>query len=116
MISKSKLDDSFSHSQFLIDGFHTSFRFDRNKNGGGILLYIWEDISSKFLSHYFPSAENVFVEIILHKKKWHISCSNNHNNNNIKNHLEIISKALDAFFTKYENIIILGDFNVCVYD
>ena len=37
MICELKLDDSFPHGQFLIDGFHTSFRFDRNKNGGGIL-------------------------------------------------------------------------------
>ena len=37
MIRELKLNDSFPHGQFLIDGFHTSFRFDRNKNGGGIL-------------------------------------------------------------------------------
>ena len=35
MISESKLDASFPHDQFLIDGFHTPFRFDCNKNGGG---------------------------------------------------------------------------------
>ena len=40
MISESKLDDSFPRGQFLIDGFHTSFRFDRNKNGRGMLLYV----------------------------------------------------------------------------
>ena len=44
VMSESKLDDSFSHGQFLIDGFHTVFRFDRNKNGGGILLYVRENI------------------------------------------------------------------------
>ena len=40
----------------------------------------------------------------------------NPNKNSIKNHLEIISKSLDAFSTKYENILLLGDFNVCVDD
>ena len=45
-----------------------------------------------------------------------MNCSYNPNNNNIKNHLEIISKALDAFSTKYENIILLGGFNVCADD
>ena len=43
-----------------------------------------------------------------------INCSYNPNKNNIKNHLEIISKALDAFSTKYENIILLDKFDVCV--
>ena len=101
MISESKLDDSFPHGQFLIDGFHTPFRYDRNKNGGGILLYVRQDIPAKTLSHDFPSAESFFVDIILHKKKWRINCSYNPNKNNIKNHLEIISKVLDAFSTKY---------------
>ena len=116
MISESKLRDSFQHGQFSIDGFHTTFRFDRNKNGRGILLYVWEDILAKILSHDFHSAESFFVEIILHKKKWLIISSYNPNKNNIKNHLEITSKALDAFSTKYENIILLGDFNLCVDD
>ena len=31
MISETKLDDSFPQGQFLIDGFHSPFRFDRNK-------------------------------------------------------------------------------------
>ena len=42
--------------------------------------------------------------------------SDNPNKNNIKNHFEIISKALDAFSTKCENIILLGDFNICLDD
>ena len=53
MISESKLDNSFPHGQFLTDRFHTHFRFDCNKNGGEILLYVWEDIPAKFLSHDF---------------------------------------------------------------
>ena len=47
MISESKLDGSFPDGQFLIDGFHRLFRFDRNKNGGGVLLYVREDIPAK---------------------------------------------------------------------
>ena len=115
-ISESKLDESFPQGQFLIDGFHTPFRFDRNKNGGGILFFVREDIPAKVLSHDFPSTESFFVEIILHKKKWLINCSYNPTKNNIKNHLETISRALDTFSTKYENLVLLGDFNVCVDD
>ena len=70
------------------------------------------DIPVQILSDDFPSTESFFVEMILHKKKWLINCSCNPNKNNIKNHLEIISNALDVFSTKYENIILLGDFNV----
>ena len=50
MISETKLDESFPIGQFLIDGCSVPFRLDRNKNGGGILLYVREDIPSKLLS------------------------------------------------------------------
>ena len=62
MIPESKLDDSFPRSQFLIDGFHRPLRFDRNKNGGGILLYVREDIPAEILSHHFPSAESFLLK------------------------------------------------------
>ena len=52
MISEKKLDESFPVGQFLIDGYNLPFGFDRNGNGGGILLYIREDIPSKLLSIY----------------------------------------------------------------
>ena len=52
MISEKKLDESFPVGQFVIDGYNLPFGFDRNGNGGGILLYIREDIPSKLLSIY----------------------------------------------------------------
>ena len=57
-----------------------------------------------------------FVEIIFHKKKWLVNCSYNPHKNSIKNHLEIISRELDTFTTKYENMLLLGDFNACADD
>ena len=44
MLSETKVDESFPNSQFLINGFSTPYRFDRNARGGGIFLYIREDI------------------------------------------------------------------------
>ena len=34
----------------------------------------------------------------------------------MKNHLELISRTLETFTTKYENILLLGEFYVCVAD
>ena len=45
MVSETKLDDSFPEAQFLIEGFHSPFRFDCNANGGGIMLYTFGKIS-----------------------------------------------------------------------
>ena len=50
MISETELDESFPVGQFLMDGYSVPYRFRRDRNGGGILLYIREDIPSKLLS------------------------------------------------------------------
>ena len=40
MVSETKLDYSSPESQFLIENFHSPFRFYRNRNDGGIMLYL----------------------------------------------------------------------------
>ena len=50
MIWETKVDHSFSVGQFLSDGFGTPFRLDRNRNSGGIMLFIRNDIPAKAFS------------------------------------------------------------------
>ena len=49
MISEPKLDESFPTSQFLTDGYSSPYRLDHNKHGGGILVFIRNDIISMYL-------------------------------------------------------------------
>ena len=59
-------------SQFVINGFSKPYRIDRNRNGGGVMIYVRQDIPSKRLSkHNLPSdIECLCVEINLRKSKW----------------------------------------------
>ena len=41
MVTETQLDDSFPVLQFNVEGFSTPFRLGRNKNGGGIILYVF---------------------------------------------------------------------------
>ena len=115
LISESKIDDSFPESQFLIPGFSIPYRKDRDSRGGGIILYIRQDIPSKLLSNshspFETKYENLFVEINLHKRKWLIGGSYNPTKTMIQEHTKYLSKCLDYFSASYENMIILGDFN-----
>ena len=45
LVSETKLDDSF-----LLDGFPKPYRLDQGSNGGGILLFVKDDISSPLLT------------------------------------------------------------------
>ena len=53
-----------------------------------------------------------FIEINLGSNKWLLGCSYNPHRDNITPHLGNISTALDKLSTDYENVILLGDFNV----
>ena len=111
MISETKLDSSFPTGQFLINGYSEPFRIDRNSQGGGIMLYVREDIPSKLVGVETSPTEGFYVEINLRKKKWLLCCSYNPNKNNIQFHLENLTKSLALYSSNYENLIIFGDFN-----
>ena len=59
MISETKLDDSFPSMRFLIEGFGPPFRSGRNSRGGGILVYVREDIPCKLIPMKNCSIETV---------------------------------------------------------
>ena len=70
MISETKIDDSFPVGQFLIEGFCTPYRLDRNLKGGGILLYVREEIPSNLLKIDINPIESFYVELNLRNNKW----------------------------------------------
>ena len=67
LISETSIDSSFPTAQFQIERY-TTYRLDRNANGGGILLYIREDIPSTLLN-FDISIESFYIEINIRKKK-----------------------------------------------
>ena len=111
VISETKLDESFPPSQFHLDGY-TPYRLDRNCNGGGLMIYVREDIPSKtvYVSND-NSFEGIFLEINLRKKKWLLCFSYNPKKILIETHLSNISKVLDANLAKYDQYLLIGDLN-----
>ena len=78
MVSETKLDSSFPQAQFRIEGYAPPFRFDRNSHGGGILLFIRENIPTKIISIIpLKDFEGIFVELDFRKKKIPLCCSYN---------------------------------------
>ena len=64
LISETKLDDTFPLHQFILEGFTPAYRLHRTMHGGGLMLFVREDIPSKLLPNIDPS-NNIFVEINL---------------------------------------------------
>ena len=112
MISETKIDDSFPLRNFLVGAFSKPYRLDRDSLGGGILLYVREDIPTNLTEVETKPIEGFYVEINLRNDKWLINCSYNPHKNMIGNHLRALSEKLDIYSTSYDNFISLGDFNI----
>ena len=71
VLTETKLDDNFPTAQFLANSFLEPCRLDRYRNGGGVMIYIREDILNKRLDNYiFPyDMEGLFVELNFRKCK-----------------------------------------------
>ena len=110
MISETKLDSSLPNGQFQIHGYSELYRFDRNRNGGGILVFIREDIPTKLTDSQIK-IQWFFIELNLRRKRWLFCCSYNPKYSQISHHLKEIGKDLDVLTSKYDNIILMGDFN-----
>ena len=76
LLSETKLDHTFKSSEFTMDGFHIPIRKDRDRNGGGLLLFINEEIAATELKPTVPEdIEAVFVELNFRSHKWYVQTS-----------------------------------------
>ena len=114
IFSETKLDNSYPSSQFLIKGFTNPFRQDHNCHGGGIMIYVREDIPCKVLKlRSFPSdIEGIFVELNFRKVKWLLFGTYHPPNQNNKYFFENLGTALDVYIGKYDKFVLAGDFNI----
>ena len=116
-IQESKLDSSFPVTQFCIQGYSEPYRLDRNRDGGGVLIYVREDIPSKLLKkHKFTEhVEGLFIEINLRKTKllFFGGYRSEHPEYGLSKSefLEQLRFGLDKY-SGYEKILVAGDLNI----
>ena len=109
IITETKLDDSFPTEQFTISGYSKPYRLDRNRNGGGVIIYIREDIPSKQINNFkiHDDIENIFIEVNLYKTKW-LMCGCYHPpNQNDQYFFNNLGNALDKYSQDYERFFCL---------
>ena len=117
VIQETKLDPSFPTAQFMINGYTKPYRLDRNRNGGGVIIYIREDIPSKELKkhNFTKNIEGLFIEINLRKTKllFFGTYHSTHHEYGLgdKDYFEQVGLALDVY-SNYEKFLLAGDFNV----
>ena len=117
IIQETKLDSSFPPQQFIIEGYSEPYRVDRNREGGGVLVYVREDIPSKILCkhHFTKYVEGMFIEINLRKTK--LLLFGGYRSEHLEyglsksDFLEQLQFGLDKY-SGYEKVLVSGDFNM----
>ena len=112
VVTESKLDSSFPSQQFSMDGY-IQFRADRNAGGGGVLVYVRQDILCGEINCHSleKNFERMFLEINLGKTKWLIFGGYNNMKTNINAFLRNLGPVLDHNMYRLENFLLIGDFN-----
>ena len=113
LVSETKIDHSFQNQQFLIDGYRTYHR-DRNNFGGDLLFYVNESIPCRKLTteQIDTNFEIIFLEITLRTRKWLVIGLYKPPNQKEEYCLKNLGVVLNNYLSKYEHIILLGDFNL----
>ena len=80
-------------------GGYTMFRSDGNADGGGVLVYVREDIPcGQLVSHQLhKSLEGICLEVNLCKSKWFLFDGYNHEKSNIDAFLRTLGPILDDY-------------------
>ena len=112
LLSETKLDDSFTTAQFCVEGYHTPFRKDRHKNGGGLMFLVNQNliVTEKKIKSLPEDIEAIFLELNLRKQKLIIVGVYRPPTQPVEYFISNLRKQLSDL--KCENIIVLGDFNL----
>ena len=96
----------------MINGYTIPYRLDRDNNGGGVIVFVREDIPSKVLQgHVLPGdAEVLPIEINLRKTKFLLLAAC-HPPSQCDEYFFDVSKALDKYAHSHEKVFLAGDLN-----
>ena len=111
-IAETKLDNSFTTNQLLIDGYHPPFRKDRDQFGGGLLCYIRSDIPCRAIEVNTTALENILIETYINGQKWLIA-SLYKSPSKVSDHefIKDFEAIAEYAMSMYDNFVTLGDLN-----
>ena len=113
-IAETKLDSSFPSAQFLFHSYKTPYRKDGIKHGGGLLVYVKEDIPCSQLTNppVHDLLDIIAVELNFWKQTWLLIVVYKSPSISDTALFEQMSNVIDHYLQKYQNIVLIGDFNI----
>ena len=116
-IDEIKLDESFPDQQFQIQGYqYPPFRKDRDRNGGGKMVFIRQGLIVKRLQELEMKKESICIELTISKKKWCILFVYRPPHQDKASFFNEITLCASKIVNKYDNFLIAGDLNIDFLD
>ena len=114
VLSETKLDESFPNASFNLDGYKTRAGRVKDKNGGCLIVFVRRGIICKRVSDVQLSfSECICSEFTITNSRWLcFSIYRPPDPDNRSTFFEGLSELLSKAILKYQNIIIMGDFNI----
>ena len=118
VIGETKLDSSFVTNQFLQEGFNTPFRRDCSKYSGGLMVYVRDNIPSRYISKFtIPNDIQILpFELNLRKRKWLVLSLYKPPSQNNEYFIDNLELVLEYYLACYDDYILIGDFNLQISD
>ena len=91
-------------------GFSLPYRLDRNCNGGGVMIFVREDIPSKLLTNIISQVMLKVCSLSFRKSKWLLCDTYHPPAQNDQYFFNFTDKGLDTY-SNYDNVLLAGDFN-----
>ena len=110
IVTETKVHFSFPKVLHRKSLYH--YRLDRNRNGGGLMIYVGYDMPSKMVTkHNLPEdIEAAFIELNFRKCKWLLCATYRAPYQNHNYFFHNVDKCLDVHST-YKRVVVAGDFN-----
>ena len=112
-IAETKLDKSFPNNRFIFVGYHLPYKLDITDKKCGLMVFIKSHIPSRRLND-FKILCNIYIipfEINLRKEERLVALISKAPSQDNKYFLWYLTNQLEFYSTRYEKVIILGDFN-----
>eukprot|EP00111_Clytia_hemisphaerica_P009537 TCONS_00027955-protein len=114
-IAESKLNSSFPKSQLVQlvrEGYKPPYRLDISSTSGGLIVYVRNGISSRFLRDFSlpKDIQLIPIELRLKSHKWLILFLYRYHSQKLESFFQLLSDLLD-FYSNFERCMLIGDFN-----
>ena len=113
-VGETKIDASFPDAQFFMEGYTRPYRKDVSAHSGGLITYVNSDIPSHLKTDFSVPADLqvIPIELNLRKTKWLVVSIYRPPKQALDYFIRELSVMLDFYSSKYQNMLVMGDFNV----